>query len=107
MQLKQRIKKPMNLVKNSFTLLETIVSITFLSIVISGFVYSTYYDNSSNENFMLLNDLENKFDTKDYSNFSKTNQNLQIIKNNQIVENLVVQKYLFENKNIRVFKYEK
>ena len=97
----------MNLVKNSFTLLETIVSITFLSIVISGFVYSTYYDNSSNENFMLLNDLENKFDTKDYSNFSKTNQNLQIIKNNQIVENLVVQKYLFENKNIRVFKYEK
>ena len=97
----------MNLVKNSFTLLETIVSITFLSIVISGFVYSTYYDNSSNENFMLLNNLENKFDTKDYSNFSKTNQNLQIIKNNQIVENLVVQKYLFENKNIRIFKYEK
>ena len=97
----------MNLVKNSFTLLETLISITFLSIVISGFVYSTYYDNSSNENFMLLNNLENKFDTKDYSNFSKTNQNLQIIKNNQIVENLVVQKYLFENKNIRVFKYEK
>lgn len=97
----------MNLVKNSFTLLETIVSITFLSIVISGFVYSTYYDNSSNENFMLLNDLENKFNTKDYSNFSKTNQNLQIIKNNQIVENLIVQKYLFENENIRVFKYEK
>jgi hypothetical protein len=97
----------MNLVKNSFTLLETLISITFLSIVISGFVYSTYYDNSSNENFMLLNDLENKFDTKDYSNFSKTNQNLQIIKNNQIVENLVIQKYLFENENIRVFKYEK
>jgi hypothetical protein len=97
----------MNLVKNSFTLLETIVSITFLSIVISGFVYYTYYDNSSNENFMLLNDLENRFDTKNYSNFSKTNQNLQIIKNNQIVENLVVEKYLFENENIRIFKYEK
>ena len=97
----------MNLVKNSFTLLETIVSITFLSIVISGFIYSTYHDETNNQNFMLLNDLENKFDTKYYSNFSETNQNLQIIKNNQIVENLIVQKYLFENENIRVFKYEK
>ena len=97
----------MNLVKNSFTLLETLISITFLSIVISGFIYSTYHDETNHQNFMLLNDLENSYDTKDYSNFSKTNQNLQIIKNNQIVENLVVQKYLFENKNIRVFKYEK
>ena len=95
------------MVKNSFTLLETLISITFLSIVISGFIYSTYHDETNHQNFMLLNDLENSFDTKDYSNFSKTNQNLQIIKNNQIVENLVVQKYLFENKNIRVFKYEK
>ena len=95
------------MVKNSFTLLETLISITFLSIVISGFIYSTYHDETNHQNFMLLNDLENSYDTKDYSNFSKTNQNLQIIKNNQIVENLVVQKYLFENKNIRVFKYEK
>ena len=95
------------MVKNSFTLLETIVSITFLSIVISGFIYSTYHDETNHQNFMLLNDLENKFDTKDYSNFSETNQNLQIIKNNQIVENLIVQKYLFENENIRTFKYEK
>ena len=103
----QLIKKQLNLVKNSFTLLETIVSITFLSIVISGFIYSTYHDETNHQNFMLLNDLENKFDTKDYSKFPKTNQNLQIIKNNQIVENLVVQKYLFENENIKVFKYEK
>ena len=103
----QLIKKQLNLVKNSFTLLETIVSITFLSIVISGFIYSTYHDETNNQNFMLLNDLENKFDTKYYSNFSETNQNLQIIKNNQIVENLIVQKYLFENENIRIFKYEK
>ena len=103
----QLIKKQLNLVKNSFTLLETIVSITFLSIVISGFIYSTYHDETNHQNFMLLNDLENKFDTKDYSNFSETNQNLQIIKNNQIVENLIVQKYLFENENIKVFKYEK
>ncbi len=95
------------MVKNSFTLLETLISITFLSIVISGFVYSTYHDESNHQNFMLLNNLENKFDTKDYSNFSKINQNLKIIKNNQLVENIVVQKYLYESENIRVFKYEK
>ena len=95
------------MVKNSFTLLETLISITFLSIVISGFVYSTYHDKSNHENFMLLNDLENRFDIKDYSKFLKTNQNLKIIKNNQIIENVVVQQHLFENENIKVFTYEK
>lgn len=95
------------MVKNSFTLLETIISITFLSIVISGFVYSTYYDKSSNENYILLNDLENKFDTKNYSKFSKTNQNLVVIKNNQTAENILVEKYLFQNNSIKIFKYEK
>lgn len=97
----------MNLVKNSFTLLETLISITFLSIVISGFLYSSYHDDSNHENFMLLNDLENKFDTKNYSKFSKTNQNLVTIKNNQIIENIIVEKYLFQNNNIKIFKYEK
>ena len=95
------------MVKNSFTLLETLISITFLSIVISGFVYSTYHDKSNHENFMLLNDLENKFDTKDYSKFSKTNENLIIIKNNQTIENIIVEKYSFQNNNIKIFKYEK
>ena len=56
---------------------------------------------------MLLNDLENRFDIKDYSKFLKTNQNLKIIKNNQIIENVVVQQHLFENENIKVFTYEK
>ena len=97
----------MNLVKNSFTLLETIVSITFLSIVISGFLYSSYHEKTNQENFMVLNDLENRFDTKNYTNFSKTNQNLQIVKNQGTTENIVVSKYQFENENIRIFKYEK
>ncbi len=93
--------------KNSFTLLETLISITFLSIVISGFLYSSYHDKTNQENFMILNDLENKFDTKNYTNFSRTNQNLQIIKNKQTTENIVVSKYQFENENIKLFKYEK
>ena len=93
--------------KNSFTLLETLISITFLSIGISGFLYSSYHDKTNQENFMILNDLENKFDTKNYTNFSRTNQNLQIIKNKQTTENIVVSKYQFENENIKLFKYEK
>ena len=56
---------------------------------------------------MILNDLENKFDTKNYSNFIKTNQNLQIVKNKETTENIVVSKYQFENENIKLFKYEK
>ena len=95
------------MVKNSFTLLETLISITFLSIVVSGFLYSSYHDVSNHEDFMLLNDLENRFDTKNYSKFSKTNQNLITIKNNQIIENIVVEEYLFQNNNIKIFKYEK
>lgn len=97
----------MNLVKNSFTLLETLISITFLSIMISGFIYSSYHDDMNQKNFMVLNNLENNFDTKNYTNFIKTNQNLQIIKNEEIVENIIVSKYQFENENIKIFKYEK
>lgn len=97
----------MNLVKNSFTLLETLISITFLSIVISGFIYSSYHDDMNQKNFMVLNNLENNFDTKNYTNFIKTNQNLQIIKNEEIVENIIVSKYQFEDENIKIFKYEK
>ena len=93
--------------KNSFTLLETLVSITFLSVVISGFIYSSYHDENNQKNFMLLNNLENNFDTKNYTNFTKTTQNLQIVKNEETNENIVVSKYQFENENIKLFKYEK
>ncbi len=95
------------MVKNSFTLLETLISITFLSIVISGFLYSSYHEKINQENFMVLNDLENKFDTKNYTNFSKTTKNIQVVKNQEIIENIVVSKYQFENENIKLFKYEK
>ena len=97
----------MNLVKNSFTLIETLISITFLSVVISGFMYSSYHDEINQENFMLLNNLENSFDTKDYKNFTKTNKTLQITQNQETTQNIIISKYQFENKNIKIFKYEK
>jgi hypothetical protein len=95
------------LLKNSFTLIETLISITFLSVVISGFMYSSYHDEINQENFMLLNNLENSFDTKDYKNFTKTNKTLQITQNQEITQNFTVSKYQFENENIKIFKYEK
>ena len=95
------------MVKNSFTLIETLISITFLSIVISGFLYSSYHDELNQENFMLLNNLENSFDSKDYKNFTKTNQTLQITQNEETTQNITVSKYQFENENIKIFKYEK
>ncbi|MDD3055041.1 MAG: hypothetical protein PHE16_04075 [Aliarcobacter sp.] len=95
------------MVKNSFTLIETLISITFLSVVISGFMYSSYHDEINQENFILLNNLENSFDTKDYKNFTKTNKTLQITQNQEITQNFTVSKYQFENENIKIFKYEK
>ncbi|MDX9900081.1 MAG: hypothetical protein RBT22_01130 [Aliarcobacter sp.] len=95
------------MVKNSFTLIETLISITFLSVVISGFMYSSYHDEINQENFMLLNNLENSFDKKDYKNFTKTNKTLQITQNQEITQNFTVSKYQFENENIKIFKYEK
>lgn len=95
------------MVKNSFTLIETLISITFLSVVISGFMYSSYHDEINQENFMLLNNLENSFDIKDYKNFTKTNKTLKITQNQETTQNFTVSKYQFENENIKIFKYEK
>ena len=46
---------------------------------------------------MLLNNLENLFDTK----------NLQLTINKETIENITVTKYQFENESIKLFKYEK
>jgi hypothetical protein len=97
----------LNLVKSSFTLFETLLSITILTLVISGFINSTYDDKSSDENYMLLNSLENLFDSKKYDKFTSSNKTLQITINNEIKENISVKKYEFSNENIKVFKYEK
>ena len=101
------IQKLLNLVKNSFTLFETLLSITILFIIISGFLNSSYYDEKALENSSLLNTLENKFITNDYSDFSKGIKEITIIKNYSQKEKITVNKNTFENKDIKIFKYEK
>ena len=107
MQLKKLIIKQSSLLKSSFTLLETLISITLLAIVISGFSYSAYYDKNNHKNFVLLNDLENKFDMQNYSSFSKLSKQIHIIENKITTKNINVSKYQFENDDIKIFKYEK
>lgn len=92
--------------KNSFTLFETIVSITLLAIVISGFIHS----NTSNNNdiiFQKLNEIENSFDIKDYSSFNKSNTKVTFIIDGNMEEEILVKKYEFKNENIKIYKYEK
>ncbi|MDY0052835.1 MAG: prepilin-type N-terminal cleavage/methylation domain-containing protein, partial [Aliarcobacter sp.] len=91
--------------KNSFTLIETLISITLLAIVISGFLNSSYYDEKNHKNFMLLNNLENKFNTQTYNEFTKISTSIKIVKNETNIENINVSKYQFENEDIKIFKY--
>jgi len=99
------MKKLANLGKNSFTILETLISISLLLFVISGFSNLTYYD-SKNNNFQKLNELENRFTSKDYSSFEKTQSNIRIKINNSNEINLNVKKYKYEDETIKLFKYE-
>lgn len=91
--------------KNSFTLLETILSITLLLIVIGGFANSSFYDNSD-KTYMTLEKVENTFTSKDYTNLSTTKTKITIIKNENtnIIQNVNTIKY--EDSNIKIFKYE-
>lgn len=56
---------------------------------------------------MLLNNLENLFDTKNYGSFQNSTKTLQLTINKETIENITVTKYQFENENIKLFKYEK
>ena len=107
MQLKKLIIKQLCLVKSSFTLLEALISITLLTIIISGFSYSSYYDEKNHKNFVLLNHLENKFTTQNYKDFLKSSKQIEIIKNKETTENIIVSKYQFQNDDVKIFKYEK
>lgn len=95
------------MVKNSFTLFETILSITILSIVISGFSYATYYDTNSSKIYQKLNDLENDFNSKNYKNMTIQSQNINIIKNHTHKETILVKKVIYENDDLKLYKYEK
>lgn len=92
--------------KNSFTLLETLLSITLLLIVVVWFKNISYHDFSDSKDFMNLNDIENSFDAKNYSNFSTYSKNIIVFKDKQ-EETINVKVYEYEDENIRLFKYEK
>jgi hypothetical protein len=95
-----------NLDKNSFSLLELIISIFILSIVIIGFARHSYYDSFDKE-YMSLNNIENSFTTKNYStNFSINNTSIKIIKNDSDIQIINLKKVTYENDKISIFKYE-
>ncbi len=95
-----------NLDKNSFSLLELIISIFILSIIIIGFSRHSYYDNFDKE-YMSLNNIENSFATKNYSiNFSTNNTSIKIIKNDLDVQIINLKKVKYDDEKISVFKYE-
>jgi hypothetical protein len=93
--------------KNSFTLFETLLSISILIFIISGFLNSTYYDEKTINNSNLLNTLENNFAIKDYDSFTTSNTKIHITKNQNQKEEVLVKKHSFENKDIKIYKYEK
>ena len=96
----------MGIIKKSFTLLETLVSVIILLVLISGFTYASYYQNF-NEEYILLNKIENLFTLKDYSsNFEKKHIAVKIVINDSIVKNVNVEKNIYKSKNIILFKYE-
>ncbi len=101
----QPIKKPKNWLKNSFSLFEVILSISILSLVISGFLSSNSDDKNTSHLFMLLNKCENDFSIKNYTNMIKTRQNISLFIDGE-EKDLEVDKYIFQNKDIKIFKYE-
>lgn len=94
------------MVKNSFTLIETLLSITLLLVVIGGFYQSTIYDEKNQNSFTKLNNLENRFDSKNYEGFAVSSKTLDI-KINNTQTTLNVNKYEYFDEHIKIYKYEK
>ena len=92
--------------KNSFTLFETLISISLLAIVISNFSYITKTKKFDKE-FILLNSLSNDFNIKDYTKLNKSQEILNIRINELTHSTITVDKFLYEDENIKIYKYEK
>lgn len=105
--LKAHFKNQKILLKSSITLFETIVSLLILLVVVGGFLKIPYDNHEDEEIFYTINEIENRFDTKEYQYFLKQEKFLNITKNDVLVETISVNKYLFKNKSISIFKYEK
>ena len=96
----------MGILKKSFTLIETLISVVLLLVLISGFTYASYYQNFNKE-YVLLNKIENLFTLEDYStNFTKQSSTVEIIINDNIIKNIDIKKIVYKSENIILFKYE-
>ncbi|QKF73796.1 hypothetical protein AFAEC_1638 [Aliarcobacter faecis] len=93
--------------KNSFTLIETLISLTILLIVLAIFNQISKDNLEEDKIFNLLNSLENSFELKNYSNLQKSSKNINIIKNENIIESININVYTYKDENIKIFKYEK
>ncbi|MGM0518075.1 MAG: hypothetical protein ACQERD_00360 [Campylobacterota bacterium] len=91
--------------KNSFSIFETILSLTILSIITTGFLKVTF-DTKSDEKFQDLNSLENSFTTSSYKTFDSKNKNLNLTFNDSTVETVKVKKYEYNSSKIKLYKYE-
>ncbi|RXJ90362.1 hypothetical protein CRV01_04180 [Arcobacter sp. CECT 8983] len=100
------MKKLVKSGKNSFTLLETLISVFLLSIIIVGFSKSSFYDNLDKE-YMILNKLENMFNISSYdSSFTTKNIQLTITLDDIETKNINVKKIEYKDEKIRLIKYE-
>lgn len=91
--------------KNSFTLFETILSLTILAIAVS-LVYKLVYGNNFHKEFETLEKIENSFNSQNYnSSFIIENKKVMIYENDQI-KSILLKKISTTNEDIKVFKYE-
>ncbi len=98
--------KLLKLGKSSFTLFEALISIFILSIVIVSFSKNSFYNNFDEE-YLLLNSIENAFTLDSYDkNFISNNKKITIIKNDTLEENLLVKQIVYKNENIQLLKYK-
>lgn len=92
--------------KNSFTLFETLLSTLLLSIIVIGFLQYSYNDNFEEE-YILLNKIENSFTTKNFSsNFTISTKQIKVIKNDLEEITIPVKTITFKNEKISLIKYE-
>ena len=101
-----RTVKLLSLEKNSFSLLETILSVVVLGVLLVNFNSFFSKNNSLNQLSYDLNLIENRFDKEDYSSFSKSSKNIEIKIDNSSTQNLLVNNYTHKTQNIEIEKYD-
>lgn len=94
----------MNSQKNSFIFLETIVSLLVVSIIVTIFLKISY-NKTDNKTFTTILSVSNKLKKSQYDSFLISNKTLSIKKDN-IFEELLVKQISYEEKNIKLIKYE-